>query len=152
MSRKFKAKSKTEKALAEEHKLKSKRKVNEWHRMKKIEAEDKMARLVELRKELDQRFDALSDKEKPKEIKNGINFSDWLKKKNEDLIAFQKNQKNQKKKLSRYPKVDYSWIQADPSKQKLLKLKPSSKSDPLNYEHKNFWGTTIIVTSCEFGK
>lgn len=147
MLRKFKAEIEVKKEFAEEHKLKSDRKVNEWHRVKKSEASKKMARLVELRKELDQRFDASSAKEKPKEIKKGINFPDWLKKKNEDFIAFQKNQKNQKKKASRYPKVDYSWIHAEPSKQR-----PSSKSDPMNQEQKNFWGTTIVVTSCEFGK
>lgn len=144
---KLKAQIKAEKMLELEKKMISERKVREWQRMKKIEADEKMARHIELRIELGQRLDALVAKEKPKEIKKAISFRDWIKKKNEDFIEFQKNQKKKPRSCFKVDNFRCGWVQGEPRKPK-LNIKP----DPLEGGLNNFWGTTIVVTSCKIEK
>ena len=107
----------------ESRKLKCEGKVEEWMRKKKVEAEKKMQRLIEMKA-------AQDANKKPKEFKKGINFNDWLNKKNEDLIQFQKKQDKKNKQLEKAKKNDRNcretvssasyekWIQSAPSKPK----------------------------------
>lgn len=148
--RKFKVQIETEERLEKKKNSESEKKVQEWQRIKQIEAEDKMSRLLELKKELEQRFDSSVAKEKPEEIKKGISFQDWLKKKkNVELIALKKNLKNQQRKTTSYAKFDNSncGIQTEPSKSKAL-----NQPDPLKGGVNSFWGNSIVVKSCGIGK
>lgn len=134
--RKLEAQTVAEKLLKESKKIEADKKVQQWELLKKIEAEEKRNRLVGLRKELDQRFDAAVAKEKPKQVKKAITFQEWLKNKNQDAVATLKKQKAYKNK-QRYCLYTYdnSWVQ----------MKDETRPPSLKKDQKYFWGNTIVV-------
>lgn len=133
--RKLEAQTEAEKLLKIAKKLEADKKVQQWELLKKIEKEEKRSRLVGLRKELDQRFDAAVAKEKPKQVKKAITFQEWLKNKNQDAVATLKKQKAYKNKQQSCSYVDNSWVQ----------MKDETRPPSLKKDQKNFWGNTIVV-------
>lgn len=112
-----------QRALEEERKKISSTKVSEWMKKKEIEADKKLAKLSGMKKEAETKAAA---KGKPKDLKKAINFQDWLAKKNEDILAQKKQQKEEKSKLRDYQKCRQTvssstyekWIRSSSSKPK----------------------------------
>lgn len=129
--------------VEEEKKLKSSEKVAKWMRKKEIEHEKKMTRLAELKKSADAAL------KKPKELKKALNYDEWLKKKNESVLASRKHEEEQKKVVENLKKCRQSasansydkWVRSSSSKAKpvpigknLMSLKGSTTQIYINPE------------------
>lgn len=107
----------------EERQTVSSTKVREWMRKKEIQADKKIAKLNEMKKEAEASV-------KPKEFKKVINFQDWLAKKNEAIEAQKKEQALKKKNVEDYQKcrktvsaTSYNnWVRSSSSKPKPVPL------------------------------
>ena len=78
----------------EEKKAEKELKVQQWMEKKRKQAEEKEARMNELKKILDE------VSQKPKEFKKAINFQDWISQKNQNFQT-EKKRRDQQQKLTK---------------------------------------------------
>lgn len=95
-------------------------KVSEWMLKKEEEADKKMIKIKQMKKEAEAAI-------KPKEYKRAINFQDWLKIKDEEILA-QKQEEEERRKLLQKNKITRrgasfeNWIRASASKPKPVEI------------------------------
>lgn len=110
--------------LERKRKAEAEKKIKEWMEKKRIQAEEKFARMNEMKKKL------IVDKKKPKEYKKAINFQDWINLKNQNCEVDRKRRdeeqnRSESRQQSRESVANQSynkWIRAASTKAKPVPL------------------------------